>query len=453
MARRIRSRTAASAALLATLMLAGCASATPLCKKADGLAKQTDLASAADAYAEAKRHGDSCADDGLAAVTTERAKAYAAVARGRAAERARDLTAARTEYRAALRIDRGNGDAATGLLRVTQRPAELGPLWTTAQRLHDEGYDAAARAEIVAVLKAHPDETVPQRLAALATPSPAPPTRAAAARPAVPPGGGSIPWQWVPGLAALILAAGVLALAYRLRQTQHELDRRVAAQGYALADRLATVAHRVQALRERQDALHAMPEELFRRLEDLRSRLPLRTRVRYNPDAGGDPFETEVRLVDVGVFSLDDDRSRLLVARVTIDVGKDEPTPLTLRDAFADATTQERFDPRWDRRTEFWLDPHPDAWHEILLGEAHPADPTAEVARVLPLPGDTAGPDLRRIVQFTALVVGAPSRYPMLARACLRSLLHDNASEAVFHAIDGVVQEWLGPHDPRDILF
>jgi tetratricopeptide (TPR) repeat protein len=453
MARRSGSRTAAAATVLTALIVAGCSSPTPLCEKADGLAKQAKLAAAADAYAEAKRRGDgTCADDGLDAVSAQRAKAFAAVARGRAAEKARDLAGARTEYRTALATDSGNGDAATGLLRVTRRPTALGPLWITAQRLHDEGYDEEARAEIVTVLKEHPGETVPEGLAPLASPRPAPAAPAAVRRVDPPTGGGSAPWQWLPGLAALLLAAGVLALAYRLWETQHQLDRRLAAQGYALADRLATVAHRVQALRDRQDALHATPEELFRRLEDLRSRLPLRTRVRYHRPEG-DAFDTDLRLVDVGVFWLGEDRDRLLVARVIVDARKDGPTAATLRNAFADATTRETFAPRWERRTEFWLAPHPDVWHELLLGEPHPPDATADIARALPLPGDTAGPDLRRIVQFTALVVGAPSRYPLLASACLRSLVHDETSETTFQAIDGMVQEWLGPHDPRDILF
>jgi hypothetical protein len=229
----------AAAALIGVALvgaaMAGCtAKATPLCEHADALSRQAKLADAAEVYAEAQRADEgSCADKGLAAVAKSQAEAMTATAKGQAAENAGDLTTARAQYRAAVAIDAGNAQAAAGLVRVTRRPAAIGPLWFRAQRLHDEGYDDAARAEIVRVLRAHPDETVPAGLAPLAAlatasaqPTHAPSSSPAATNPTEP--AGAIPWRpWGLGLLAFLLAAGLCVAGYLFWRALRDLEWRV----------------------------------------------------------------------------------------------------------------------------------------------------------------------------------------------------------------------------------
>jgi hypothetical protein len=215
--------------------MAGCsAKVTPLCARAEALTRQGKLGDAAEVYAEALRAKEgSCADKGLAVVAGSQAESMTATAKGQAAENAGDLTTARQQYRTAVAIDAGNAQAAAGLVRVTRRPAAIGPLWFRAQRLHDEGYDAAARAEIVRVLRAHPDETVPAGLArlAVAATATARPTPAASTGPTTPSSAkpaGAIPWRlWGLWLLALLLVGGLCVVGYLFWRALRDLEWRV----------------------------------------------------------------------------------------------------------------------------------------------------------------------------------------------------------------------------------
>jgi hypothetical protein len=460
-------------AVLSGPLLAGCSGPTPSCTRAAALVKQSKLAEAAQAYADAQRRKEgSCADDGLARVAKRQASALSAVARGQAAEAARDPRAAEREYKAALALDPGNGRAATGLLRVTRRPTDLGPLWVRAQRLHDEGYDAAARAEIVAVLRAHPDEVVPARLAPLASaaPTPTPDAQPTAAAPSDGSGtGGPGAWVWALPAAALLGAAGLYALARRAARNHEQLTGRI--------DGLQRALDRSES---RQRHLRARPDAVFRRLEalDPRSSLVLDGYFALPPD---DPDAREaVRLVDVGIFWLPasepasepatDRMGRMLVVRVVLEppsVGADGDA---LRAAFDDASTQDTFVPTWERRTDFWttqftvdfalaaagLGAVRDQWRMLLLGRpirivgAHTSAPLesvdviADLSAQLPTPGDTTAPPVRRLVQITGLVDGMAGGQPRPATACLKSLADDRAVAAASRVMGEVIGRSLG---------
>jgi tetratricopeptide (TPR) repeat protein len=236
---------AAVCAVIGTAVVAGCSTAdTPGCDRAATLARQTKLTAAAEAYAQAARdHEGQCATDGSAAVAKTQAEALTDLARGQAAEKAGDLTGARTAYQAALALDAGNSDATAGLARVTHHPATLNPLWLPVQRLHDEGYDDAARTQIIAILKAHPDQTVPESLTTL-RPTPTPtPTAVITTTPRRTPteSTASTPGWLIAVLAAslLILAAVGAATWYGWRQLRSQLE--------AVASTNATLDRQLQA--------------------------------------------------------------------------------------------------------------------------------------------------------------------------------------------------------------
>jgi tetratricopeptide (TPR) repeat protein len=242
--------------LAASLLAGGCSSGpdTPLCDRAAALADDAQLGPAAQTYAEARRDREGqCASDGLAAVADRDSKAFTRVAEGQAAEKARDLTTARDRYTEALALDAGNGQAAAGLQRVAHRPSDVGPVWRKAQRLYDEGYHDAARAEIVRVVRTHPDQAVPAPLAALApdgttpvvrpSPTPAPTvpsgqTGTAAGSSLWPPRG----WGRVVWVVAAVVLAG-LALSRLPRRARLRLVaalRRLGPLGRGLARPLGT---------------------------------------------------------------------------------------------------------------------------------------------------------------------------------------------------------------------
>lgn len=253
-------------ALLSLAPVAGCSSEPRMCEQAAKLASAHKLSEAAAIYAAAQRESDhSCAVKGLEAVSTRQAEALAATARGRAAELAGDQRGAQQAYEAALAVDEGAADAMAGLRRVTRRPATIDPLWFRAQRLVDEGYDDAARVEVLAVLKAHPDRTVPEPLAYLATvePSPIPSGTPAAAAPAAGPPGGAPATAWWVVVTFAFLAAGMALMASwirrqlraakrdaagQVRQMEHRLNRQREDLG-ALGDNLALVEKYLDGLR------------------------------------------------------------------------------------------------------------------------------------------------------------------------------------------------------------
>src|SRR5262249_28960963 len=243
--------------LVLVLTLLGCSANSSACDRAAGLVGQGKLAEAARAYAAAQRKDDSrCAREGLQRVAKLQADALTEVAKGRAAEAAGDLGGAKSAYQGSLRIEDGSADAAAGLRRVTRRPATIDPVWFRAQRLYDEGYPAEARAEVVAVLRAHPDRTVPQSLARLGTLAPGPtPSRAATPTPSPVPGGATSTksgvTSWLPAALVLVAAAAgawwlgrrwhqafnrIRAETDRLRVASAELDSALQAESTTLQD-------------------------------------------------------------------------------------------------------------------------------------------------------------------------------------------------------------------------
>jgi hypothetical protein len=464
-------------ALVGGHLLTGCAGPTPSCDRATTLAKQAKLAEAAEAYAQAQRRKEgTCADRGLAKVTERQASALSAVARGQAAEAARDPRTAEREYRAALAADAGNGRAATGLLRVTRRPTDLGPLWVRAQRLHDEGYDAAARGEVVAVLRAHPDEVVPARLAALAAATPtASPTTGTAAAPAGGTGGrGPGAWLWALLATVLLGAAGLYTLAHRAALHHEQLAARI--------DGLQQALDRSES---RQRHLRARPDAVFRRLESLDPRSALVLDGYYALPAEDPDAREAARMVDVGIFWLPasdgtsdpaadtatDRMGRMLVVRALLEPPSLTPDGDALRAAFDDATTQDRFVPAWEWRTDFWITQFTvdfafaaaslgavrEQWRMLLLGRpirivgAHTSAPLEWVEVIADLAGRLPGADdgtarpVRRLVQVTALVDGVDGGRPRLGTALLKSLADDRAVAAASRVMGEVLDRSVGP--------
>ncbi|MDQ1652700.1 MAG: hypothetical protein QOI35_1900 [Cryptosporangiaceae bacterium] len=459
-----RAALAAALCLGALSILTGCTGGgTPLCDQAGSFAGKAQLGQAAGTYAEAQRQGEgNCAADGLDAVAAKQAGAFAAAAQGQAAERAGDLTTARTRYQAALEIDAGNGQAAAGLIRVTRRPAELGPLWFRAQRLHDEGLDDAARTEIVAVLKAHPDESVPQSLATLTSPAPAaqaapapqaggPQSPAAAARPAL------AGWMtWLLLAAALLLAGALYALGLL-----HARTRRDHAAGFAgIGDKLVVLSHDLARVDKRRAAtesrLAAAHAELRADVDAQRAEAErLLTALQPDPDTETTEYLAPIRPVALtqGRTSIADLRlyrigEYLLLRRVTSEVpdadvewlagvlSGGDPDPL--RRVFGPELTEHAFDPDWTAEPELWIAEIPGnltpllallggelPWRTLALGElTAPGDPLVvpSAATVHGASGDLAAvTEAFRLVQLTAIVSG-PAESPLLAQACLRSL-------------------------------
>jgi hypothetical protein len=131
-----------AAALLAASPLAGCAATSPQCAKADALRQAGHLTQAKAQYDRATAASEAaCADDGRLAVTRLRADLQDALARGRAAESAGHVQAARDAYAAAARVDVDSPEAVAALARVrgagpTQVPASpvMSPVMSRPRR-------------------------------------------------------------------------------------------------------------------------------------------------------------------------------------------------------------------------------------------------------------------------------------------------------------------------------
>jgi tetratricopeptide (TPR) repeat protein len=262
--------------LISTLMttglcwLSGC-TGHRLCDQADDYLHDGRLAEASDSFARAEKADEgSCAAEGLKKVSQLRAQALTDVARGHVAEEAGDRESARSAYQTALDIDRGNGDALAGIGRVTARPTTLNKVWFRAQRLYDEGYVEEARAEVAAVLRAHPELIVPESLAPLSKlPSPTPAAVAPSSQPRPVGSGLAAPsvWRWLTistmALAVLGIVAGVIAglrtkrVAGETQRRLQDLETEVSAANDAVRDLqadLAGVAKSFAPLRRQFDA-------------------------------------------------------------------------------------------------------------------------------------------------------------------------------------------------------
>lgn len=273
-------------ASLAGLGLVACSSSAPNCEKAAAYVREARLAQAAQTYAQADRNDEgSCAADGLTRVAKLQADSLTAAAKGQAAEAAEDQRGARSAYESALKIDQGNAEAAAGLRRVSRRPDAIDPLWFTAQRLHDEGYDAEARAEVVKVLREHPDRTVPGPLAHLSevTPTPSPVARSAAAdRDAATSGpsreGGGAGWM-LAALAGLIMLVGLASwwTARRTRLATAGIDSDVGRLGEIVETSADDSQRSIASIRSAVSALDRQVDVLAQRLVALDRRLAATT--------------------------------------------------------------------------------------------------------------------------------------------------------------------------------
>jgi hypothetical protein len=147
-----------------------------------------------------------------------------------------------------------------------------------------------------------------------------------------------------------------------------------------------------------------------------------------------------------------------------------------LLDAFDEAAAKKLMDCTWERSTKVWVTPVCDGvasivdglsglqhqWHDLVLGEptrslseqmnleAPSGDVLASVAAELALPGDPSFKAIKRMVQFTGIFVGVVGGQPLLANACLKSLVHDLVAEAISKAIGDVIRNALEPTRTRE---
>jgi hypothetical protein len=453
--RRVSAIAMACAALLSAAS-ACTTGGTPLCDRAAAQAQKAQLTAAAASYAEAerKKEGD-CAADGLGTVAGKQAAAITQAAHGQAAENAGDLTAARSRYQAAIGIDSGNGQAAAGLLRVTRRPAEVGPLWLPAQRLHDEGMDQAAQDEIVAVLKSHPDQQVPQSLTALASPhKPRPVTGAASAlaadpSPAQQPRLGSwLTWSFL--AAALLLAAALYALALlhgRSRQRYETGFADVGAKLNVLSHDLARADRRraggESALRAAVDAQRTDADRL---LLSLMPKPDTETCAYLAADPPIQPLAGQTVLTDVRIYQAGE---YLLLRRISsavpdadldwLSAALSGGDPAALRLVFGAELTERTFDPEWTGTPDYRscripgslsallaeLADGPGRWRPLVFGEVPDGGVFARP------PTDFTGTP-NRIVQLTAIITGE-QRVPVYL--CLRSLPQSVLAQAAARGV------------------
>jgi hypothetical protein len=153
----------------------------------------------------------------------------------------------------------------------------------------------------------------------------------------------------------------------------------------------------------------------------------------------------------------------IVVRHVTWHSGEGHPAAVRLQDAFDEYLAKNFIDPAWNRSTEFWITPDYDGTasladglsdlqhqcHYLVLGhpvesagrqmnlESASVDVLAGIAAELALPGDTSIKNIKRMVQFTIIVVGIASGQPILANAGFKSWLHDFVTEAASQALKG----------------
>lgn len=234
-------RLAAAVVLLAlAATVTGCGAATPLCDQGKSLSDTGRLAAATERYAQAEQRGEGeCADAGLSTAGGRYTDSYVNVARGRAAEEARDPDGAASAYRAALVFDVDNASAREGLARL-QQPAPQAP---------------------PPELQPAPPQPAPQP----APPQPAPPPTAEPRpepqpAPAVPDDGPS-----VLALATIALLCAAVALLVWLVLTAHRTTRRNRSEAAAARTDLANTREQIPAIRGTLTELRSLMSEEFER--------------------------------------------------------------------------------------------------------------------------------------------------------------------------------------------
>lgn len=139
------------------------------------------------------------------------------------------------------------------------------------------------------------------------------------------------------------------------------------------------------------------------------------------------------------------------------------------QDAFDKWVAKWLVDRAWEGSTKVWVTPVCDAveslaeglsgfqheWHYLVLGnqgesvdqqmslELASNDVLAGIATELPLPGVASINAIKRIVQFTGIIIGVVAGEPLLAKACLKWLAHDCLAEVVSKEIENFLRSTL----------
>ncbi len=139
---------------------------------------------------------------------------------------------------------------------------------------------------------------------------------------------------------------------------------------------------------------------------------------------------------------------------------------------FEKAAADSIVDPVWERVVESWwvqsdyrgladgakcVKGVEDGWHDLILGtpaerialgagfSPASADVMEAIAEKVRLPGDDLFKGVRRLLQYTGIVLGAVSGTAPLANACVSSLAHDLLAEATAKALRQAVGHVLAP--------
>lgn len=245
-------RLAAVAVLLAALAtVTGCAAATPLCDQGKSLSDAGRLAAATERYARAEQKGEGdCADAGLSTAGGRYTDSYVNVARGRAAEEARDPEGAATAYRAALVFDADNAAAREGLARLQQPAPEPPP----------------------------PEPQPAPQPAPQPTPEPTPEPEPAAA---TPDGGTS-----VLGLVTVVLLCAAVGLLTWLVLSARRTTRRNQSEAATARTEIANTREQIPAIRGTLTELRSLMTEEFERTTHRLDELD--QQVRHGPAAAKD---------------------------------------------------------------------------------------------------------------------------------------------------------------------
>lgn len=499
------------AAVFGILVLSACSVATPLCDQAALFTKETKLSTAAQLYVQAQQQKEGqCADDGLTAVTKSHNDAFIDVARGATAENAGDLNKATSSYRRALVVDAENQEAAAGLNRVA-RSASVDPSQVAASAPSPTastptiGQPTQITTDFPSIGQS---STSPlwYWLALLAV------TTVLAGGGGFAALWSRRAWLSLQDRVQQLderlehIKRTVAAHSHdfvRLDERLEHIKRTVAAHGDDLVrlenerrriDRIVTLVTRGQLGGSREVSQYFADRQ---------------SDVSDDESSSVDQLESNevVRLVEVRAFWVpshpsspantreDSPQGQIVVECITWDsrsrhsgfalpipdakVKESDGSPEAidrLLDAFDDAVTKKLMAGNWDRTTKLWVTPVcdgiasaaeglsglQDQWQDLILGKPvrsvsehinlNPAsgEALACVATELQLPGDTSVKAIKRMVQFTGIFIGVATGQPLLANACLKSLIHDLVAETISRAIGGVIQNILQPVGTRE---